>query len=87
MIVADLAIRTTPALLGLFSPVTQVALRQMSEAGGAYGRQTTRYHRIRPTFADVLAYEPFHVSPWESDTIQVPRVFVERLTDVVCFAA
>jgi hypothetical protein len=29
----------------------------------------------------------FYGSPAESDTIKVPRAFVERLTDAVCYAA
>ena len=26
-------------------------------------------------------------SSWEADTVKVPRAFVERLTDAVCYAA
>jgi len=31
--------------------------------------------------------QTFYASPWEADTIKVPRVFMERLTDAVCYAA
>jgi hypothetical protein len=49
-----------------------------------------------PTFSDALALvrkelwtqeETFWESLQEFDTAKVPRVFVERLTDVVCYAA
>ena len=55
---------------------------------------TTREH---PTFADALALvrkelwaqeeQTFCGSPSETDTVKVPRAFVERLTDAVCYAA
>ena len=87
--------RTTPALLGLFSLVTLFAHQQMGRAAGVF-RQAAWYHKARPTFADALglvrkelwAHErTFYGSPAHTDTIKVPRVFVERLTDPVCFAA
>jgi hypothetical protein len=31
--------------------------------------------------------QTFYGSPWEADTIKVPRVFMERLTEAVCYAA
>jgi len=87
--------RTTPALLGLFSVVTLFADRQMREAAGALRRQAAWYHKRHPTFADALAVVrrelwagvPFYGSPAQSDTIKVPRAFVERLTEAVCYAA
>ena len=94
---SDLAIRrTTPALLGLFSLVTLFAHQRMRQAAGAVRRQTTWYHKAHPTFADALGLvrkelwaqeETFYGSPAQSDTIKVPRAFVERLTDAVCYAA
>jgi hypothetical protein len=93
---SEIAIRrTTPALLGLFSLVTLFAHRQMTQAAGAF-RQAAWYHKSHPTFADVLALarkelwaheETFYGSPSASDTLKVPRAFVERLTDAVCYAA
>ncbi len=95
---SELAIwRTTPALLGLFSLVTLFAHRRMMQAAGAF-RQAAWYHKAHPTFADALALarkemwaqeeeQTFYGSPLETDTIKVPRAFVERLTDAVCYAA
>jgi hypothetical protein len=93
---SEMAIRrTTPALLGLFSLVTLFADRQMREAAGALRRQAGWYHKRHPTFADALAVvrkelwagATFYGSPPQSDTIKVPRAYVERLTEAVCYAA
>jgi hypothetical protein len=94
---SDLAIRgTTPALLGLFSLVILFAHQRMRQAAGTFRRQAAWYHKARPTFSDALALvrkelwaqeEIFYGSPAQSDTIKVPRAFVERLTDAVCYAA
>jgi DDE superfamily endonuclease len=92
----ELAIRrTTPALLGLFSVVTLFAHRRMVRAAGAF-RRSAWYHKAHPTFADALALvrkelwaqeRTFCGSPARTDTVKVPRAFVERLTDAVCYAA
>jgi hypothetical protein len=83
-------------LLSLFSLVTLLAHRQMSQAAGAFRRQAAWYHKAHPTFSDALALvrkelwaqeQTFYGSPWETDTIKVPRAFVERLTDAACYAA
>jgi hypothetical protein len=93
---SEMAIRrTTAALLGLFSVVTLFADRQMREAAGALRRQAAWYHKRHPTFADALAVvrkelwagATFYGSPAQSDTIKVPRAYVERLTEAVCYAA
>jgi hypothetical protein len=93
---SDMAIRrTTPALLGLFSVVTLFADRQMREAAGALRRQAAWYRKRHPTFADALAVvrkelwagATFYGSPAQRDTIKVPRAYVERLTEAVCYAA
>ena len=92
---SELAIRrTTPALLGLFSLVTLFAHLQRRQAAGAF-RRAAWYHKRHPTFADALALvrkelwasATFCGSPAETDTVKVPRAFVERLTDAVCYAA
>ena len=93
---SDLAIRrTTPALLGLFSVVTLFAHRRLVRAAGAF-RRAAWYHKRHPTFADALALVrkelwaqelTFCGSPSATDTVKVPRAFVERLTDTVCYAA
>src|SRR5215210_7932898 len=96
---SELAIRrTTPALLGLFSLITLFAHARMAQAAGAFRRQAGWYHKAHPTFADALALvrkelwareeqQTFYGSPAETDTIKVPRAFVERLTEAVCYAA
>jgi hypothetical protein len=94
---SDLAIRrTTPTLLGLFSLVTLLAHHRMVQAAGVFRRQAAWYHKSHPTFADALALvrkelwaqeETFCGSRAQTDTVKVPRAFVERLTDAVCYAA
>jgi hypothetical protein len=92
---SDLAIlRTTPALLGLFSLVTLFAHRRMRQAAGAF-RRAAWYHKSHPTFADALALvrkdlwaqQPFCGSPADTETVKVPKAFMERLTDALCYAA
>ncbi len=87
---------TTPARLGLFSVVTLFAHQRMRQAAGALRRQVAWYHKAHPTFAEALALvrkqlwaqeEIFYGSPWETDTVKVPRAYVERLTDALCYAA
>ncbi len=94
---SELAIRrTTPALLGSFSLVTLFAHRQMGQAAGALRRQASWYHKAHPTFAEALALvrkelwaqeQTFYGLPAQGDTIKVPRAFMERLTDAICYAA
>ena len=94
---SELAIRrATPALLGLFSLVTLFAHQRMRQAAGALRRQTAWYHKRHPTFADALALvrkelwaqeQTLYGSPSATDTIKVPRVFMERLTEAICYAA
>jgi hypothetical protein len=92
---SEMAIRrTTPALLGLFSVVTLFAHRQMTQAADVF-RLAGWYHKAHPTFADALALvrkelwanATFCGSPAETDTIKVPRAFMERLTQTLCYAA
>jgi hypothetical protein len=92
---SELAIRrTTPALLGLFSLVTLFAHQRMA-LGTGFVRRVVWYEKPRPTFSDALALArkelwaqaTFCGSSRETDTVKVPRAFVERLTDVVCYAA
>jgi hypothetical protein len=92
---SDRAIRrTTPALMGLFSLITLFAHGLMAQAAGSF-RQAAWYRKAHPTFADALAMvrkelwasATFCGSPAQTDTVKVPRAFVERLTDAVCYAA
>jgi hypothetical protein len=87
--------RTAPALLALFSVVTLLAHQHMSKSAQAV-RRTAWYHKSYPTFSDALALvrkelwaqeQTFCGSLREADTLKVPRQFVERLTDALCYAA
>jgi len=95
---SDMAIRrTTPALMGLFSLVTLFAHHRMRQAAGTFRRQAGWYRKTHPTFTDALASvrkelwaqeeRTFFGLPAQGDTIKVPRAFVERLTEAVCYAA
>ncbi len=86
--------RTAPALLALPSVVTLFAHRRGRVVSNSV-RRLAWYDKQRPTFSDALAlarrelweHETFCGSPREADTVKVPREFVERLTDAVCYAA
>ncbi len=86
--------RTAPALLGLFSLVALFADRRKTWLTDAV-RRAAWYDKARPTFSDALAlvrkglwsHSTFCGSSREIDTVKVPRALVERLTDVVCYAA
>ena len=88
--------RTAPALLALFSLVTLFAHQRMAQGSGIVVRQTAWYRKSYPTFSDALALvrkelwaqeETFCGSAQQTDTVKVPREFMERLTDAVCYAA
>ena len=92
---SDLAIlRTTPALLGLFSLVTLFA-HQLLQGQGLPMRQTAWYTKALPTFADTLTFVQqqlwpatlFCISPTKPDMVEIPRALLERLTDTLAFAA
>ena len=67
----------------------------MRQAVSVLRRQAAWYHKRHPTFADALAVvrrelwagATFYGSPAHRDTIKVPRAYVERLTEAVCYAA
>ena len=81
-------------MLGLFSLIALLVDHQMRRAVGVV-RQAAWHHKRDPTFSDALAlvrkelwaHETFCGSPAQSDTIKVPRAYVERLTEAVCYAA
>jgi hypothetical protein len=92
---SELAIRrTTPALLGLFSIVALFAHKRMTQSTQAI-RQAAWYRKSRPTFSDALAlvrkelwaHATFRTLPADTDTLKVPRGFVEHLTEALCYAA
>jgi hypothetical protein len=95
-VVRALAIRrTTPALLGLFSIVTLYVHQRMVRGSGALLRRAVWYRKPHPTFSDALALVrreswaegTFCGSAREADMVKVPREFVERLTETLCYAA
>jgi hypothetical protein len=87
--------RTAPVLLALFSVVTLFAHQHMAEGGAGAVRRTAWYDKRYPTFSDALAlvrkelwtHSTFRGSPQEDEMVKVPREFMERLTDAVCYAA
>ncbi len=92
---SDLAIlRTTPALLGLFSLVTIFA-QQLLDGQVFPIRQAAWYTKALPTFSDTLAFVRQHLWPstffsvslLQRDTVQIPRVLFDRLVDTLAFAA
>jgi len=92
---SDLAIlRTTPALLGLFSLVTIFA-QQVLDGQAFPIRQAAWYTKALPTFSDTLAFVRQHlwpsaffsVSSREGDTVQIPRALFDRFVETLAFAA
>jgi hypothetical protein len=92
---SELAVRrTTPALLGLFSVVTLLAHRRMTQSTEV-PRRTAWYRKPHPTFSDALALvrrelwaeETFCGLVQEAEMVKVPRAFVEHLTETLCYAA
>lgn len=92
---SDLAIlRTTPALLGLFSLVTIFA-SQWLDGQPLPTRQAAWYSKALPTFSDTLAFVREHLwpvtlscmSPEKPDMVEIPRALFERLTQTLAFVA
>ncbi len=92
---SDLAIlRTTPALLGLFSLVTLFA-HQLLQDHELPARSAAWYPKPIATFADTLALvrqqlwpvEISWLSPTESDIVEIPKTLFDRLTDTLAYAA
>jgi hypothetical protein len=58
-------------------------------------RRAAWYRKTHPTFSDALAlvrkelwaHATFRRSPQDTDTVEVPRAFVEHLTETLCYAA
>jgi hypothetical protein len=90
-------LRTAPAMLGLFSVVVLFAHRMMAHQPTEVVRRAAWYDKRYPTFSDALALvgkelwawegETFCGSPREEEMVKVPREFMARLTDAVCYAA
>lgn len=92
---SDLAIlRTTPALLGLFSLVTLFA-HQVLQGQALPVRQAAWYAKALPPFVDTLAFVRQQVwpvtfpylSPPQPEMVQIPRALLDRMPDTRAFAA
>jgi hypothetical protein len=88
-------LRTTPALLGLFSWVTLLAHFLFQQQTPPI-QSTAWYAKPLPTFADALAavrhllwLQPltFCMSPSPPDIVKVPRPLFDRLVNSLCYAA
>ena len=86
--------RTTPALFGLYSVVTLLA-GQLLEATQMPVRIAAWYTKRQATFSDTIALvrqrlwsdSSFSMSEQGAEMLKVPRVWLERLTDTLCYAA
>jgi hypothetical protein len=86
--------RTAPVLLGLFSLITLFAGAQKARLLTSV-RKAAWYDKRLPTFADALALmrkelraqATFRGSHSEVDIVKIPRVFMDRLTDALCYTA
>jgi hypothetical protein len=90
---SDLAIlRTTPALLGLFSLITIFAHQLLGDQSFPV-RQAAWYTKALPTFSDTLALVRQHLWPVSfsslssssPDMIEIPRSLFERMIDTLAF--
>ncbi len=87
-------VRTTPALLGLFSVVTLCAHEQAQRSRLPI-RAAAWYSKERPTFADALAAVRrqlwtstiFCTSGVQRDMQQLQHIMLEQLTETLCYAA
>jgi hypothetical protein len=70
----------------------------MVQPSGGFRRQEGWYHKAHPTFADALGLvrkelwaqqeeETMYGSAAETDTIKIPRAYIQLLTNAVCYAA
>jgi DDE superfamily endonuclease len=91
---SDLAIlRTTPALLGLFSLVT-LLVHRLLQGQDLPTRQAAWYHKANPSFSDALAFLRLQLWParviWRSsaqtEIVEIPRGLLDCLTDMLAYA-
>ncbi len=86
-------LRSTPALLGLFSLVTVLAHR-LTQRGKLPIRQTAWYAKRLPTFSDALAavrqhlwrHPYFPTSLGKIDVQKRAHLLLNRYTDALCYA-
>jgi hypothetical protein len=89
-------LRTTPALMGLYSFVTLLAHEHLTATPPADAvHQTAWYVKTTLTFSDARAlvrrhlwtHSTFPISPWTPGLIKVPAALFDQLTDLLCYAA
>lgn len=86
--------RTTPSLFGLYSIVTLLA-QELAQEKKLTTRTSAWYEKEVATFSDAIAavrrylwaFQYFQTSKIETEMIKIPRAFIERLTDTLCYAA
>ena len=92
---SDLAIvRTTPALLGLFSLVTLLAFH-LTQHKPFPVRSSAWYTKSEPTFSDALALVrrviwttiKFNHSPQTPDPVLIPTPVLHGLVEAMCYMA
>ena len=87
-------LRTTPALLGLFSLVTLFA-HEVLHGHPLPVRRAAWYAKELPTFSDTLAFvrqrlwpvSISYLSPAQPDVIEIPRSLFHGFTDTLAYAA
>jgi hypothetical protein len=91
---SDLAIlRTTPALLGLFSLVT-LLVHHLLQGKELPTRQAAWYQKAAPSFSDALAFLRLQLwparviwrSPAQTEIVEIPRGLLNCLTDMLAYA-
>ena len=86
--------RSTPCLFGLYSVVTILA-QELAQKKKLSLRRSAWYEKEEATFSDAIAAvrrylwadQHFQTSKNEAEMIKIPRAFLERLTDTLCYAA
>ncbi len=86
--------RTTPCLFGIYSIVTMLA-QELAKEKRLTTKSTAWYEKEVATFSDAIAAarrylwadQHFQTSKTETELIKIPRAFMERLTDTLCYAA
>jgi len=87
-------VRTTPALLGLFSLVTLLAHQHAQQSKGQLPiRQAAWYHKTVPTFSDALAvvrWQIWHQVCFQSvtassESLKLPATLQDRLLSALCY--
>ena len=86
-------LRTTPALLGLFSLVTLLADHQAAKQQ-LFVRQAAWYVKVRPTFSDALAavrrelcsYSLFCTCSVKTDVEKLQQALMERFEQTLCYS-